>query len=186
MTPTSRFNTNIHLLFQGICSEHVMALFINFIQDCEILQERYPQEQNRLIRVAMEMMQNSLRYKVNDTIGSGQELLDCQYMVSTELKQEGDQFCLCSSNVVTKEQRHHLSTKISSLLAMELNELKALYKEQRKSADGKHEKGAGIGLIEIVRNCRKELSYDFKEINNIYSLFELKVIIKGDNECQIY
>ena len=59
------------------------------------------------------------------------------------------------------------------------DELKTLYRELRKSGKGKHEKGAGIGFIEIARRS-SSIEYEFSKIDENNHYFALKVIIDNN------
>jgi hypothetical protein len=57
------------------------------------------------------------------------------------------------------------------------DELKALYKELRKSGENSHERGGGLGFLEIQRKSTMPLKYRFEKIDEKYQFFSLKSLI---------
>lgn len=82
-----------------------------------------------------------------------------------------------AGNIIENSDAAPLKEKLDYLLTLDKPELKKLYKEQLKSDIQPESKGAGIGLIDIVRKAGEPPKYSIKQIDNDYSFYEIFVTI---------
>jgi hypothetical protein len=133
---------------------------------------------SKVFSVFIEQIQNIIHYSSdrqqvseskNDTLSFGMVVLG-----STD---EG-YFILCS-NKIKKDKVEFLSKKLEKLQGMTKDELKAYYKERRKTKpDNDDSKGAGLGFIEMARSASKPLEFAFKDINSDEDIvFALQITI---------
>jgi hypothetical protein len=71
-----------------------------------------------------------------------------------------------------------LKSTIDAVNALNHDELNKLYRESIAVARISEKGGAGLGIIEIARNSRNALKYEFEEPEGNYSFFKLGIIIK--------
>lgn len=132
---------------------------------------------NRVFSVFIEQIHNVLHY-------SGEKIPE-EGTVDDELRfgivllgTSGKRYFVRCGNFVSREHVGALSVLLQRLQAMDKDQLKALYKERRRSAGTcDNSKGAGLGLIEMARKASEPLSFDFASVDDDTSFFSITAII---------
>ncbi len=126
----------------------------------------------RIFAVFIEMTQNILHYSlekfvVDDgtTYGIGNIVL---------LKNKGA-YEIISKNLISEKQKEHISEKCRLINRMTQEELKQLYIIRRRLKTEEGSKGAGLGLIDIVRKTFTPMEFDFIQLEDGNYYFILKV-----------
>ena len=86
-------------------------------------------------------------------------------------------YYLLSRNVIDADDKTKIEERLSDIEGLNKDELRKLYREKRKSGRDKHNKGAGIGFIEIARRCDR-VEHEFEMIDETRYYFTVKSIIK--------
>jgi len=86
-------------------------------------------------------------------------------------------FFISGGNKIHTSKVEKLDANLAKLTKMNKDELKIYYKEKRKATKEDDSKGAGIGFIEMARKSTKPIEYSFKEIDETYSFFTIKISI---------
>jgi len=108
------------------------------------------------IELAQNVMNYSKRVKAND-------ILDPKGLIFVG-KQEENYF-VCSQNIISKEDKEKIEPRLQEIQKATPDEIKKLYKEIRRSGKGSHEKGGGLGLLEIAKKVQS-IEYSFKPLPN--------------------
>ncbi|MEF2232155.1 MAG: SiaB family protein kinase [Pseudodesulfovibrio sp.] len=126
--------------------------------------------------VLVEQMQNIVRYS-SDRRAAGAELrgemAHGQVVVGRE--KDGRFFVACGNRVHTADCRE-LARHIATLQGMTKEELKAYYRECRRSPGRATEKGAGLGFVEMARKAAGPLDYAIVPVDASTSFFSMKVV----------
>lgn len=96
---------------------------------------------------------------------------------SIVFNQSQNSITLLSSNLSTNNSIKDFTNRLDNYNSLNLDELKLLYKEKLKSESHKGSKGAGIGLIQILRKTKNKIDYIAKIENSTLSLIALKIKI---------
>lgn len=83
---------------------------------------------------------------------------------------------ISSGNKIEKTNVQRIQSKLDPILAMNKDELKIYYKEQRKMAREKSSKGAGLGFIEMARKV-ESLDYSIKNLDSQHAFFSIKAVV---------
>ncbi len=144
----------------------------------------------RVFSVLMEQMQNVVNYsgvrqksldivdiaETADTaglLGEGQIIVGCQ----------DDEFFIICGNPIPKSSEERIRQKIDAVNAMNKEELKSYYKEQRRKGPDELSCGAGLGFIEMARKASQPLTYTFEPIDDTMSYFSVKVRISEEKKA---
>ena len=87
-------------------------------------------------------------------------------------------FIVCSGNEIKTTQITKVIEKLEKINSLDASELKAYYKEVRKSGMDSHDTGAGLGFLEMAKKSLAKLKYNITPIDENSSYFELDVVIK--------
>ncbi len=120
---------------------------------------------NKLYTIFIEVAQNIMHYRCRErgfkafiAVGENSEF---QYIFT--------------ENLVKEENKHKIEKLFKEFLHLDKSGIKKLYKEKRKSGEGKHIKGGGIGFLEIAKIAEK-IEYSFEHFEDKY-IFSLKIFL---------
>lgn len=130
---------------------------------------------HNILSIFIELSQNMLSY------GNKMALLNSHFdqkgLIIVGYEQANNCYYILSRNIIKTADMEAIKLRIDKLLPMNKDELKSLYRELRKSGKDKHEKGAGIGFIEITRRCDR-VEYTFTKRDEDTQYFAFKAIIQ--------
>jgi hypothetical protein len=105
------------------------------------------------------MLYSAEREQKNSPEGELQEISEGIFI----LGDQDDTYYMQSGNVVTDGSAEILKSRIDYLNTLDKKELRQYYKQQMNAEnDNPQSKGAGIGLIEIVRRASAPIEYEFE------------------------
>jgi hypothetical protein len=87
------------------------------------------------------------------------------------------QYFILGGNKIRNSEVEPLKEKLSQLSVMNKDELKSLYKEQRKTDPADPAKGAGLGLIDLARKSSQPIEFSFDKLDQDFSYFSIKTVI---------
>ncbi len=147
---------NIVLLRKGDFSqESILPLFTLFESNLQLKKEDLVFKKKSLY-ILIELLQNMNKHAVE--INGSKEgvfivcLKDSVYTMKT-------------GNYIKKEDGIRLKSHLDSLVGLDKIQLAKRYKEQLMSDSMTDDQGAGIGIIEMVRQSDGEILYDFTDID---------------------
>lgn len=125
--------------YSGLNNEKINANLLSLIQ--ELSKNSVPNKTlvKQTILSSVELLDNALRHGCNNEIS-----------INLELLEGGVQIIV--SNFATIEDIEKLRSTVHYLLSMEREELEALYLKKLKEGLINERGGAGLGLIQVVRN----------------------------------
>ena len=92
--------------------------------------------------------------------------------------QEGDEkhYYIISRNLIDAEDKIKVEQRLKTIEGLDKEGLRKLYRERRKAGKEKHDRGAGIGFIEIARRCDK-IEHHFDPYGDNQYFFTIKTLI---------
>jgi SiaC family regulatory phosphoprotein/Family of unknown function (DUF6272) len=99
--------------------------------------------------------------------------MEIRYGILT-IGKEGNDYVVCAGNLVVRSDVDRLNAKLSKIIDLSKDELKALYKEQLRAEPEVGSKGAGLGFMEIARRASKPLEFDFTNIDANHAFLRLR------------
>jgi hypothetical protein len=124
----------------------------------QIIEERMKADEDAghkaFFLILVELLQNVSRHSI-DTVQR-----DGIFSISAS----DDGYTIAVGNVVDASAKEELATRIDELNAMDIDQLKQLYKQTLRDGSFSDKGGAGLGLIEIARKSRDKLAYSFDEL----------------------
>lgn len=125
-----------------------------------------------LFSVYVEMTQNVTHY-----LSLTPQLVNENSSATIVIARQGDTYIISSGNVVLKKDVKKLAGTIEHINTMDQDTLKKSIRQQLRCEVAPGAKGAGIGLMEIAKRCKKGLECNFKEIDENLHFFTLKITI---------
>lgn len=160
--------------FSGEVSQSILAgIAENLENKMEMLEVKTSTVQN-IFAVFIEQMQNVMKYSPEP---KREDILSNMSVSVIGFDKDKVKYYVSSGNVIDKIDKDKVINKINKLNTMDKKELRDYYKELRKSGKQKHDKGAGLGLIEMAKKSTEPIEFMIDEIDEDFSFFTIKTVI---------
>lgn len=133
---------------------------------------------NRIFSILVEQMQNIIKYSITETHGIE---LKNRYVLRSGLIAVGvekSHYSVISGNAVRNSDIPYISERLDRIISMGKDAQKDFYKEMRRKEPDERSLGAGLGFIEMARKASLPLEYRFTPIDDNFSFFSLKALVK--------
>jgi hypothetical protein len=181
---------NLHELYTGLKKEGIIFCFCGSVSQSivegigETLWQRLEIEGTemstigRVFPIFVEQMQNIVSHsseRITSEKTGGEEI---RFGIMIVGKSSDGRFYITCGNYVDKAAAESIRQKLEGIREMDKDQLKDLYREQRKQAksDGKS-KGAGLGFIDMARRASAPLEYDIVPVNAETSFFSMTTTV---------
>lgn len=128
---------------------------------------------NNIFTIFIELSQNMMNYS-KSLKQNGQEF-DPKGMIVVGKNKDG-YYYIMSQNIININDKNKIEEKLNKIISTDLEGVKQLYKEARRSGKDMHGKGGGIGFYEIAKRASK-IEYDFSSIDDNKFYFKFKAIL---------
>lgn len=163
--------------YNGVISQNFVISIEKVIND---ILENHDGEVNtkisrNLFSIAVEQLQNMLSYS-KDNIKKTKDIFESSGVCIIGYDEIKEKYFIKTLNVIKDKDIDKVKRKIDRLNEMDDKEKRVLKNELIRSGDLKHDRGAGIGFIEMARKSSEKIQYNFFENKN-EKLFELTIYI---------
>lgn len=120
----------------------------------------------------VETIQNvlSYSYQVDDS-----EEIDCHFSLSYFT--ESDHYIFESCNLIHESQKTIIKEKLDAIKGLSTSELRKLVRQKSRSAEDRHEHGAGLGYIVMARKSSEPIEVSFQPYQNDILIYKQKLYI---------
>ncbi len=126
-----------------------------------------------IFTIFIELSQNMMNY--SKAIMESDKKFDPKGMIIVGKNNNGEYYIM-SQNVIDIDDKKKIEPKLQEIIKSDLQEVKRLYRESRRSGKHTHHKGGGIGFYEIAKKSKK-IEYSFIPINETKFYFKFKAIL---------
>lgn len=165
------------LCFSGVVSQEILSTFAEMIEtkfESEGLSDMTAAR--NIFAIFVEMTHNIISYSSNSKlIGENKKQNPGVIIVGFDLHKM--KFYIKSGNTVSAEAKTKIMERIDTVKNLDKEQLRALYKEHRKSGKNTHDRGGGLGFIEIQRKASEPLEYTFDKIDDSNLFFSVKATV---------
>jgi len=165
----SKLRTLIHeegiiFSFSGLISQSLTTFIIKAVQ--EQLEELIKDSsiQKAIFLIITEQLQNIMSYSSNKHVAVGQVNVSPGSLLLAFDKEKA-KYYITSSNEIREEDKEKISQRIDFINSMKKSELRKFSREQLRTAENKHDKGAGVGFVEMAKRSSEVLTYNFEKID---------------------
>ena len=167
------YNNDIIFTFSGSISYNILSAISISVKEELQKKSGTSKELFNVYYIFIELIQNIMNYSIKRTEESDNGSGTCFVIHHNHSKK----FKVCAGNLVSTIQADKIEKKIEKINSFSDEDLKAYYKEMRRSGKDTHNKGGGLGFIEIARKSSSKLYCEITKIDKNKSYFELKVEI---------
>lgn len=115
--------------------------------------------------ISIEQLQNVMSYSKQKSINSGNKYTSPGVLV-VGFEEEKQKYYVTSSNEIEEEDKLKITTKIDFINSLDSQEQRKYLREKLKSAEDTHERGAGVGFIEMAKRSSEKLEYNFENLDD--------------------
>jgi hypothetical protein len=128
--------------------------------------------------IFIEQVQNILNYSAEKLIIREDDEHELRFGMAIVGRNPTGKFFVCCGNKVLREDMPVIKEKLEMLNALSREDLKDLYKKQRRNVLPLNGKGAGLGLIEMARKSEGPMEYSFEPAGSDWFFFSIKVTVR--------
>ncbi len=161
--------------FSSIISQGILSNFASIIEKKLESMESSAVTQN-IFAIFVEMAQNIISYS-SDSVFVGENEKQSPGIMVVGYDQQTSKYYVKSGNTVLASTMEKITKRIEDVKNLDKDELKALYKERRKSGRDTHGRGGGLGFLEIQKKASAPIEYSFDKIDEQQLFFSLKANI---------
>lgn len=173
--------SNIILSFEGQMSQGVLITLVDTLKKKLMEEEKadLPSEENKeylvrkiyaiFIELAQNIQNHSSEKDTVDQTTEGEGIII--------IRENDNCYVIESGNLLENEKVEKLTDYIQCLNQLDDSELRKLYKKKLREARNEGQRGAGIGLIEMIRKSGNPLEYEMKVFNDKDKFFILTVTV---------
>ena len=164
----------IFLAYTGSLTQDLIGAMTNALEQ-ESEEGRIGQSESiNIYTVFIEMSQNIMNYAA--ALGESNQRKS-EGIIVVGITKDNASYYIQSQNAIFKKDKEKIEPRLIEISELDREGLRKLYRERRRSGQNTHEKGGGIGFLEIAKRC-ESFSYNFSEQDNDKYLFELTALIK--------
>lgn len=130
----------------------------------------------KVFSVFTEQLHNIMSYSV-DKVSVKDNVFESEGLSIIGFDKKKNKYYIGSGNHIENGKAEIISFKIDRLNKLNDEELREFYKDVRRTRRDKHERGAGLGFIEMARKSSEEIQYNIRKIDDEKSFFEIVVYI---------
>lgn len=162
------------LYFNGPVSQSVVEGMAQLMRDKMRAEDAGLGVVQKVFAILVEQMQNIVRYSVERSPGEHAPAL-AQGQVVVGREDDGRFFVACG-NKIRSADGEGLVRRIEHIRKLSEPDLKAYYREARRTATPEGSLGAGLGLIEMARQAARPLDFSVTPLDTDTSFFAMKVV----------
>jgi hypothetical protein len=126
----------------------------------------------KILLVMIESLENIMKYREYPA-----NVNDKAFTPLFTVRKDGERYFISSSNTLENRNILPLEEKLSYLNTLNLQGIKEYYKETITNGQFSQQGGAGLGLIEMAKISGNKLDYQFKQVDEKYTQFTLKITV---------
>jgi hypothetical protein len=161
--------------FSGMISQHFTEFLMDKVrvQLAEELNDR--NSVKSIFVISIELLQNIMSYSKDIHIKKGNRHSSPGILL-VGFDNNREKYYINTCNEIELCDREKLSSKIDYINSLDKKEQKALLRQKLRSAEDTHDRGAGVGLIEVAKISTEKIEYAFENSNkNLF--FHIKAYV---------
>ncbi len=151
--------------FSGLISQSLTSFMIRTVQDQ--LDETITDTtmKKAIFLISAEQLQNVMSYSKNKNLDTKSQ---CESLGSFTIgfDKDKEKYFITSSNEIDENDKEKIIKSINFINAMKKEQLRKFLREQLRTGENKHDRGAGVGFIEMAKRSSEKLEYSFETLDD--------------------
>lgn len=162
--------------FKGVITQTSIVDLARTVESTLIAYQEDEGKIRTIFEIIIEVMQNILSYAY-DSIDMGNNTYQSNGQLNISLDKKTGIYHIQSGNLIPSEAKAGIVSLIEEVNSLDAEGLKELYKERRRSRRTVHNRGAGLGFLDIARKSKQKLEMAFSANDEHSLFFELGITI---------
>jgi len=150
--------------FYGALSQSFVDFFLDSINKQFQYSRADKQISKALIIVAIEAVQNIINYTQEKITAHAAQCTSMGLVTLGYDKNKGTYY-VNASNEIDPNDQERITEKIEYINALDETQKRKYLRQKLKSGEDMHQKGAGVGFIEMAKRSSHDLHYSFEQID---------------------
>lgn len=168
----------IFLSFGGILTQSLISELTESLEKEAVMYNLDMNTTHDISVIFIEITQNIMNYATSKQKDS--RIYNSEGMIIVG-RNTDDNYYVCSQNIIAQEDREKIEPRLNQIKLLSKAELKASYRELRRSGKHTHGRGGGIGFYEIAKRS-KYINFNFVEVNENKNYFQFESIIEREKK----
>jgi hypothetical protein len=165
----------VFLTYGGFLTQSLIAGMTDALEKETASNDLSMRVAGNIFTIFIELAQNMMNYSKAKGDSAG---FDPKGLIIVGMDRETNSYFIVSRNIIDSHDKEKIEARLALVEGKSKEELRQLYREMRKSGRQKHEKGAGIGFVEVARRCEK-IEHEFTPFNASRYYYTFKAYIKN-------
>lgn len=131
---------------------------------------------HNIFAVMTEQMQNVMSYS-RDRRENADHLLESSGLFVVGFNRDKEKYFVSSCNRMFSRDRKTIEERLNRINSMDRKQLKAYYREVRRTGRDMHQRGAGLGFIEMAKKSSAPIDYKIVDIEGDEAFFQITVYV---------
>jgi len=146
---------------QETINESTIISTVKHIRELLLKNEEEQKTIKDIFEIMVEVMQNILNYSYGN-VHLENNKKEAKGSIIVLYNTKDDQYTIQSCNLITKDQKEVLHTRLKEVEGLDKSALRKLARVKMRSRHDNHDRGAGLGLIVMAQKVSKPIKMDFK------------------------
>jgi len=162
--------------FAGSMNKLLMVKAANDIEKLLLRKSLNKDKVKHVFELFIETAQNILNYSYRDRpLVENSEVTFCNF--SLYYFTDDDTYVLESCNLIHEDERETIEEKLNAIKDLDHKALRKLVRQKSRSAEDKHERGAGLGYIMMARKSSAPIEVKFSAYKEGILIYKQKLFI---------
>jgi len=149
----------IFLTYGGSFSQSLIAGMTNILEKEVEEDDLSMKSANNIFVVFIELAQNIMNYSKKLEYSTNFDPKGLIFVGKRENK-----YFICSQNIILESDRMRIEPRLNTIQSSTAEEIKKLYREVRRSGRDTHDKGSGLGFLEVAKKS-ESINFEFKALS---------------------
>ncbi len=173
-------DNHIMLSFKGEITSDIINMVLQIMETRLDAVSEKGSVRKKIFNVLVECMQNLYHHSEPEVEGA----LDTRRAM-LELSYDLDYYYILTGNFIQTKEIAPLQERIDRVNSLSKEDLRKYYREILDNNLISNKGGADLGMIDMARKSGEKLQYNFTEVNESLSFFDLTVKVSKKNESKI-
>lgn len=134
----------------------------------------------KVVNILVECLQNTLHYTTQfEGVNQDEMIVESPFLI---LSKQAGGYMIYTGNCMTSEKATFLKERIDEIKDLNAEELHSYYLQTLNKDALPDSGGAGLGLADILRRAKNNVSFEFYDLDNSYVLFCLLIQVESPQE----
>lgn len=175
----SMMDNHVILSFKGEITSDIITMVLQIMESRLEAEEAKSSVKKKIFNILVECMQNLYHHaeaELEDELNTRKAMLEMYF--------DDSYYNIITGNYIKNEEVEKLKGRLDKVNSLSKDELRGFYREILDNNLISKKGGANLGMIDMARKSGEKLEYNFTQVNDSLSFFDLKVRISNKKKVK--